>query len=168
RPARWRRCGACASVARSDGRRPGCAARACSMTPGSRSCRARSTATWPRLSRSPMRPPTRMRSRRWRMSAEATTRLFYREAVARAVGEAMEADDKVILLGQDVGAFGGSYKEFQGLYARFGAAAAGYRPLVSITYMDFLMLGLDALVNYAAKVRYKTAGQLTAPVVIKT
>jgi len=122
------------------------------------------------------------------MSAEATTRLFYREAVARAVGEAMEADDKVILLGQDVGAFGGSYKEFHGLYARFGparvrdtpvaeaamvglgvgAAAAGYRPLVSITYMDFLTLGLDALVNYAAKVRYKTAGQLTAPVVIKT
>ncbi len=123
------------------------------------------------------------------MSSEPTaTKLFFREAIARAVGEAMAADERVILLGQDVGAFGGAYKEFQGLYERFGAArvrdtpvaeaamvglgvgaaAAGYRALVSITYMDFLMLGLDALVNYAAKVRYKTAGRLTAPVVVKT
>jgi acetoin:2,6-dichlorophenolindophenol oxidoreductase subunit beta len=49
-----------------------------------------------------------------------------------------------------------------------GAAAAGMRPLVSITYMDFLMLGLDPLVNYAAKLRFKTGGQLRAPVVVKT
>jgi pyruvate/2-oxoglutarate/acetoin dehydrogenase E1 component len=49
-----------------------------------------------------------------------------------------------------------------------GAAAAGLRPLVSITYMDFILLGLDALVNYGAKVRYKTGGVLTAPVVVKT
>ena len=42
------------------------------------------------------------------------------------------------------------------------------RPLVSITYMDFLMLGLDPLVNYAAKLRYKTGGQLRAPMVVKT
>jgi acetoin:2,6-dichlorophenolindophenol oxidoreductase subunit beta len=49
-----------------------------------------------------------------------------------------------------------------------GAAAAGLRPLVSITYMDFLMLGFDPLVNYAAKLRYKTGGQLQAPVIIKT
>ena len=49
-----------------------------------------------------------------------------------------------------------------------GAAAAGLRPLVSITYMDFLMLGLDPLVNYAAKARYKTGGQITVPLVVKT
>ena len=49
-----------------------------------------------------------------------------------------------------------------------GAAAAGLRPLVSITYMDFLMLGLDPLVNYAAKARFKTGGQITAPLVVKT
>jgi hypothetical protein len=48
-----------------------------------------------------------------------------------------------------------------------GAAAAGLRPLVSITYMDFVMLGLDPLVNYGAKLRYKTGGQLAAPVVVK-
>lgn len=104
-------------------------------------------------------------------SAPATRKLFFREAIGRALAEEMTADPKVILLGQDVGSFGGSYKEFTGLLARFGpgrvrdtpvaeaamvglgvgAAAAGLRPLVSITYMDFLMLGLDPLVNYAAK-----------------
>jgi pyruvate/2-oxoglutarate/acetoin dehydrogenase E1 component len=116
------------------------------------------------------------------------TKMFFREAIARALREEMEQDERVILLGQDVGPFGGSYKEFVGLYDRFGparvrdmpvaeagmigigvgAAAAGMRPLVSITYMDFLMLGLDPLVNYGAKLRYKTGGQLTAPVVVKT
>ena len=100
----------------------------------------------------------------------------------------MRRDPRVFVMGQDVGAFGGYYREFNGLYDEFGAervrdmpvaegatigvgigaAAAGYRPLVCINYMDFLMLGFDALVNYGAKVRYKTAGALRAPVVIKT
>ncbi len=117
-----------------------------------------------------------------------TVKMFFREAIARALREEMERDERVIILGQDVGHYGGSYKEFSGLYERFGAArvrdtpvaeaamigvavgaaAAGMRPLVSITYMDFLMLGLDPLVNYAAKARYKTGGQLRAPVVVKT
>jgi pyruvate/2-oxoglutarate/acetoin dehydrogenase E1 component len=115
-------------------------------------------------------------------------RLFFREAIARAVREEMRRDPRVIVLGQDVGAFGGSYREFDRLFAEFGggrvrdmpvaeaatvaigagAAAAGLRPLVSITYMDFLMLGLDALVNYAAKLNFKTAGALAAPLVVKT
>ena len=125
------------------------------------------------------------------MSADpppASERMFFREAIAMAVREAMRADPRVIVLGQDVGAFGGAYREFDGLYAEFGpgrvrdtpvseaavvgigvgAAAAGFRPLVSITYMDFILLGLDPLVNYGAKLRYKTAGALTAPVVVKT
>ena len=117
-----------------------------------------------------------------------TVKLFFREAIARALREEMDRDEAIIVLGQDVGRYGGAYKEFVGLYERFGAArvrdtpvaeaamigvgvgaaAAGMRPLVSITYMDFLMLGLDALVNYAAKVRFKTGGQLRAPVVVKT
>ena len=121
------------------------------------------------------------------MSAD-TAKLFFREAIARAVGEAMHADPRVILIGQDVGAFGGSYKEFAGLHAEFGparvrdtpvaegamigvgvgAAAAGLRPLVSITYMDFLMLGLDPLINYGAKARFKTGGQLSVPLIVKT
>ncbi|MEP7208392.1 MAG: transketolase C-terminal domain-containing protein [Casimicrobiaceae bacterium] len=116
------------------------------------------------------------------------SKVFFREAIVRALDEQMRADPRVILLGQDIGTFGGAYREFAGLYSTFGAArvrdmpvaeqamvaigigaaAGGLRPLVNITYMDFLMLALDPLVNYAAKVRYKTGGQVTAPVVIKT
>jgi pyruvate dehydrogenase E1 component beta subunit len=123
------------------------------------------------------------------MSSEAASiRLFFRQAIARALVEEMQLDPNVIVLGQDVGQFGGSYKEFAGLYEQFGperirdtpvseagivglgvgAAAAGLRPLVSITYMDFLMLGFDPLINYAAKLRYKTGGQLRAPIIVKT
>ena len=121
-------------------------------------------------------------------SQKATVRMFFREAIVRAVREEMARDDRILILGQDVGAFGGSYREFDGLFAKFGAsrvrdmpvaeaamvgvgvgaAAAGCRPLVSITYMDFMMLGFDPLINYGAKLRYKTGGQLTAPVVVKT
>jgi pyruvate/2-oxoglutarate/acetoin dehydrogenase E1 component len=125
------------------------------------------------------------------MSSEvsgAAKKMFFGEAIARGVGEEMRRDQRVIVLGQDVESFGGSYKEFVGLFEEFGptrvrntpvaeaamvgigvgAAAAGLRTLVSITYMDFLMLGLDPLVNYAAKLLYKTGGQMHAPVVVKT
>lgn len=116
------------------------------------------------------------------------SRLFFREALARAMAEEMERDPRVFLLGQDVAEHGGSYAETRGLFERFGAervrntpvaeaatvgiaagaAAAGLRPLAFITYFDFLMLGLDPLVNYAAKLRFKSAGQLSAPMVVKT
>lgn len=116
------------------------------------------------------------------------SRLFFREALARAMAEELERDPRVVLLGQDIAAHGGSYGETRGLFERFGAArvrntpvaeqgivgiaagaaAAGLRPLAFITYSDFLMLGLDPLVNYAAKLRFKSAGQLSAPMVVKT
>lgn len=121
-------------------------------------------------------------------AALASTKIYFREANVRALREEMHRNSRVMILGQDVGAFGGSYREFDGLYQEFGgervrdtpvaeaacvgigvgAAASGFRPLVSITYMDFLMLGFDPLVNYAAKLRYKTGGLLSAPVVVKT
>lgn len=114
-------------------------------------------------------------------------KLFFREALARAIAEEMEREPRLFLLGQDIAAHGGSYAETRGLFERFGpsrvrntpvaeavtvglaagAAAAGLRPLAFITYLDFLMLGLDALVNYAAKLHFKSAGQLTAPLVVK-
>jgi pyruvate/2-oxoglutarate/acetoin dehydrogenase E1 component len=116
-----------------------------------------------------------------------TRRVFFREAICRAVGETLDAEPNAIVMGQDVGAFGGSYKEFYGLFERFGparvrdtpvaeaamvglgvgAAAAGLRTLVSITYMDFVLLALDPLVNYAAKARFKTGGQIRVPMVVK-
>ncbi len=117
----------------------------------------------------------------------AATRVYFREAIARALSEEMARDPALVLIGQDIGRFGGAYREFTGLFERYGAqrvrdapvaeaamigvgvgaAAAGVRALVSITYMDFLMLGLDPLVNYAAKARYKTGGQLRVPLVVK-
>jgi pyruvate/2-oxoglutarate/acetoin dehydrogenase E1 component len=120
--------------------------------------------------------------------ALTTEKIFFREAISRAMREEMRENERIFIIGQDVGAFGGSYREFDGLFGEFGAtrvrdtpvaeaamigvgvgaAAAGYRPLVSITYMDFMMLGFDPLINYGAKLRYKTGGQLTAPVVVKT
>src|SRR5271170_2014608 len=118
----------------------------------------------------------------------AVKRMFFREAIAKAVREEMTRNPRVFVMGQDVGAFGGSYREFDGLHAEFGtervrdtpvaeaatigigvgAAAGGYRPLVVITYMDFMMLGFDPLINYGAKLRFKTGGRLTSPVVVKT
>ena len=115
------------------------------------------------------------------------SKLFFREAIARALAEEMARDPRVILMGQDIAEHGGSYAETRGLFERFGAsrvrntpvaeavtvglaagaAAAGLRPVAFITYIDFLMLGLDPLVNYAAKLRFKSAGQLTAPMVVK-
>ena len=115
------------------------------------------------------------------------SKLFFREAIARAIAEEMDRDPRVILLGQDIAEHGGSYAETRGLYQRFGAArvrntpvaeavtvglaagaaSAGLRPLAFITYVDFLMLGLDPLVNYAAKLHFKSAGQLAAPMVVK-
>ena len=50
------------------------------------------------------------------------SRLFFREAIARAIGEEMERDPTVILMGQDIAAHGGSYAETRGLFERFGAA----------------------------------------------
>src|SRR3954470_6009113 len=138
-----------------------------------------------------MHPRCRGRMRRCRMSskpAAAMQKMFFREAIARAVREEMRDNPDILILGQDVGRFGGSYREFDGLFEEFGAervrdmpvaeaamvgvgvgaAAAGLRPLVSITYMDFMILGFGPLINYGAKLRYKTGGQLTAPVVVKT
>src|SRR6516225_2493571 len=87
-------------------------------------------------------------------------KVFYREAIIRALREEMERDERVFLLGQDVAHFGGPYKETAGLFDWFGpervrntpvaeaglvgvavgAAAAGMRPVACVTYMDFLTL----------------------------
>ena len=107
-------------------------------------------------------------------------KVFFREAIVRALAEEMARDRRVFLMGQDIAEFGGPYKETAGLFERFGAArvrnmpvaeaatvglavgsaAADMRPVAFITYMDFLMLALDPLVNYAAKLHYKTGGRI--------
>ena len=99
----------------------------------------------------------------------------------------MEANEKVIVMGEDVElayVFGDS----KGLMDRFGkdrvrdtpiselgivgagvgAAMAGYRPIIEIMFMDFIMLAMDPLVNQAAKLRYMLGGQLSVPLVVRT
>jgi pyruvate/2-oxoglutarate/acetoin dehydrogenase E1 component len=113
--------------------------------------------------------------------------LTYREALREALFEEMEADDRVILMGEDVGRYGGAYAVSKGLLERFGdrrvidtpmsealivgaalgAAAVGARPVAEIMYMDFVTLVMDQLINQAAKLHFMFGGQLNAPMVVR-
>ena len=111
-----------------------------------------------------------------------------REAVNEALREEMERDERVILMGEDVGGAGGVFKVTDGLLNQFGearvrdtpiaeagivglavgAAMTGMRPVVEIMFIDFTTLASDQIVNQAAKLRYMTAGQAKVPLVIRT
>ena len=108
-------------------------------------------------------------------------------AVNAALAKAMRADERVIVLGEDV-AEGGPYGATAGLADEFGrtrvlntpisegavcgaaigAAQAGLRPVVEIMFIDFITLALDQLVNQAAKAHFMSGGQLTVPMVLRT
>lgn len=117
------------------------------------------------------------------MSATTT----YREALNRAMADALEEDDDVFLFGEDVGAAGGAFKLTEGLYERFGprrvrdtpiseqaiigtaigSALMGLRPLAEIMFADFAAVCFDGIANELAKYRYMTGGQVTLPVTIR-
>jgi len=108
-------------------------------------------------------------------------------AINRTLVDAMRADERVIVLGEDV-AEGGPYTATAGLVEEFGvervintpiseaaitgvaigAAQAGLRPVLEIMFVDFLTLALDQLVNAAAKAHFMSGGQLTVPLVVRT
>jgi len=112
----------------------------------------------------------------------------YREAINEALREEMERDDKVFLLGEDVGAFGGAFAVTKGLYEKFGpkriidmpisesviigsalgCALTGLRPVAEIMFIDFTCVCMDQIVNQVAKIRYKLGGQVKVPLVIRT
>ncbi|MEJ2651246.1 MAG: pyruvate dehydrogenase complex E1 component subunit beta [Gammaproteobacteria bacterium] len=120
-------------------------------------------------------------------TARAGSELQVWEALNVALDQAMERDDAVFVLGEDVGLFGGSYRVTQGLYAKYGewrvrdtpisensfvglavgAALAGGRPVVEIMTVNFALLALDAIINLAAKLRYMSGGQLQVPLVVR-
>jgi pyruvate/2-oxoglutarate/acetoin dehydrogenase E1 component len=109
-------------------------------------------------------------------------------AINEAIKEEMERDENVVLIGEDVGAPGGSFGASRGLLDRFGpervvdtpiseaaivglaagAAACGLRPIVEIMFMDFMAVCMDGVVNQIAKMRYMFGSQYTVPIVIRT
>ncbi len=115
------------------------------------------------------------------------TSCTYREAVREAIREAMHADDRVFLMGEDVGAYGGCFAVSLGLIEEFGperirdtplaesgfvgagigAALGGMRPIVEIMTVNFSLLALDQIVNNAATILHMSAGQFNVPLVIR-
>ncbi|MEM2157818.1 MAG: alpha-ketoacid dehydrogenase subunit beta, partial [Sulfolobales archaeon] len=105
-----------------------------------------------------------------------------------ALREEMLRDERVFLMGEDIGLIGGVFKVTQGLYEEFGpervrdtpisetaivgaaigAAIAGMRPVAEIMYMDFLMCAGDQVINHLPKIRYMSGGKLKVPAVIRT
>lgn len=117
-----------------------------------------------------------------------TREIMYRDALREAIDEEMERDSTVFIIGEGIAERGGSYKVTEGLLAKYGtkrvrdtpiaeagmigvgvgAAIAGARPIVEILYVDFAMLGMDMLVNQAAKFRLMTGGSGRVPFVMRT
>lgn len=111
----------------------------------------------------------------------------YREALRDAIREAMLADPRVFLMGEDVGRYGGTYAVSRGLLDEFGperirdaplselgfvgvgigAAVGGMRPIVEIMTVNFSLLALDQIVNTAASLRHMSGGQFSVPVVLR-
>ncbi|MCR9220126.1 MAG: alpha-ketoacid dehydrogenase subunit beta [Alphaproteobacteria bacterium] len=109
------------------------------------------------------------------------------EAVQCALARAMAEDERVVLLGEDVADDGGVFRATDGLLARFGRervrdaplsevviagasvglAAAGFRPVAEIQFMGFMLSTLDQMVNHASRLRNRTRGRLTCPMVLR-
>jgi 2-oxoisovalerate dehydrogenase E1 component beta subunit len=110
------------------------------------------------------------------------------QAVGSALASLMRVDDRVVVFGEDVGKFGGVFRATDGLQAEFGEervfdtplaeggiigtaigmAMYGLRPVPEIQFADFIYPAFDQIVNEAAKLRYRSGGQFTCPMVIRT
>ncbi|MEV6210179.1 alpha-ketoacid dehydrogenase subunit beta [Kitasatospora sp. NPDC051914] len=117
----------------------------------------------------------------------AATSVTYREALREAMREALAADDRVFLMGEDVGRYGGAFGVSLGLLDEFGpdrirdtplsesafvgagigAAIAGMRPIVEIMTVNFSLLALDQILNNAATLLHMSGGQVAVPLVIR-
>lgn len=113
--------------------------------------------------------------------------LTYRDALNQALREEMARDDRVFLMGEEVGVYQGAYKVSRGLLEEFGArrvvdtpitelgfaglgvgaAMTGLRPIIEMMTFNFALLALDQIVNSAAKMRYMSGGQIGCPIVFR-
>jgi pyruvate dehydrogenase E1 component beta subunit len=114
--------------------------------------------------------------------------ITYRQALTDALREEMNRDPDVFCLGEEIGIFGGSYKVTEGLLKEFGperildtpiaelgiiglatgAAMTGLRPVAEIMTINFIIVGMDQLVNNAAKIPYMFGGETRVPLVVRT
>jgi len=113
--------------------------------------------------------------------------LTYLEAVRQALWQEMKRDERVFLIGEDIGRYGGAYGVTHGMLDEFGperiretpiseativaaamgAALVGMRPVAEIMFMDFVLLALDQLANQAAKARFMFGGKVSVPMVVR-
>jgi 2-oxoisovalerate dehydrogenase E1 component len=114
--------------------------------------------------------------------------ISYSQALVEAMREEMLRDERVFVMGEDVGLYGGAYGATRGLWQEFGewrvldtpiseatiggaavgAAMAGLRPVAEIMYVDFTPLAMDQIANQGAKNRYMFGGKTTVPMVLRT
>ena len=114
--------------------------------------------------------------------------MTYRQAVTQALEEALDEDQRVFLVGEDIGPYGGAFVVTKGFWDKYGprrikdsplsesafvgagvgAAMVGLRPIVEIMTINFALLAMDQIVNHAAKIRYMSGGQLSVPLLIRT
>ncbi|KAB0568157.1 alpha-ketoacid dehydrogenase subunit beta [Brucella pituitosa] len=114
--------------------------------------------------------------------------MTYRDALRKALDDAMAEDNTIVVIGEEVGRYGGAYgvtKDLIGKYgadrlidtpisepaiigAAVGAAMTGLRPVAELMYIDFLGMTMDQLANQAAKIRYMFGGQIGVPMVLRT
>lgn len=114
--------------------------------------------------------------------------MTYRDALRKALHDAMTEDEDVFVIGEEVGRYGGAYGVTKGLIDEFGperlrdtpisepaivgtavgAAMAGMRPVAELMYVDFIGMTMDQLCNQAAKIRYMFGGQIGVPMVLRT
>ena len=117
----------------------------------------------------------------------AVRELSYSQAIQEAMAIAMEADDRVILMGEDIGVYGGAFQVTGDLIERFGpdrvmdtpiselggagvavgAAVTGLRPIFEFQFSDFAALAMEQIVNQAAKMRYMLGGAVSVPLVMR-
>lgn len=115
------------------------------------------------------------------------TTMTYREAVRRGLRQALESDERVFLMGEDVGRYGGAFACSHGLLQEFGpervrdaplsesafvgagigAAIGGMRPIVEVMTVNFSLLALDQIVNNAATLRHMSGGQISVPIIVR-
>lgn len=115
------------------------------------------------------------------------TEMTYREALRSTLREALAGDDRYFIMGEDIGAYGGSYSVTRGMLEEFGpervkdtpisesvivgagigAAMGGLRPIVELMTINFSFLAIDQIINTASKVFYMSNGQINVPIVIR-